>query len=97
MNEHKTPEPARRLARVILASGDLGRPYIGPPGLPADLVTMLRASFEKMIGDAELLADAKKRNMDIEFTPAEELEKISRDVVQQPPEVIERVIKLLSK
>jgi len=97
MNEHKTPDPARRLARVILASGDLGRPYIGPPGLPADLVTILRESFEKMIGDAELLADAKKRKMDIDFTPAEELEKISKDVVQQPPEVIERVIKLLSK
>lgn len=97
MNEYKTPEPARRLARVIQASGDLGRPYIGPPGVPADLVNLLRQSFEKMIGDAELLEDARKRKMDIEFTAADELEKISRDAVQQPPEVIERVIKLLSK
>jgi hypothetical protein len=35
--------------------------------------------------------------MDIEFTPAEELESLSKEVVQQPPEVIQRVIKLLSK
>jgi hypothetical protein len=50
-----------------------------------------------MIGDAAFLEDAKKRKMDIEFTAADELEKISRDAVQQPAEVIERVIKLLSK
>jgi hypothetical protein len=35
--------------------------------------------------------------MDIEFTPAEELEQISKTVVQQPPDVIERVTKLLAK
>ncbi len=97
MNEYKTPEPARRLATVILASGELGRPYVGPPGLPANLVKILRESFQKMIGNPELLADAKKRNMDIEFTPADELEKISREVIHQPPEVIDRVMNLLSK
>jgi tripartite-type tricarboxylate transporter receptor subunit TctC len=97
MNEYKTPEPARRLATVILASGELGRPYLGPPNLPADLVKILRESFQKMMADPELLADAKKRNMDIEFTPAEELEKLSKEVTQQPPEVTQRVMKLLAK
>jgi hypothetical protein len=35
--------------------------------------------------------------MDIEFTPAEELETLSKTVIQQPPDVIERVIKLLAQ
>jgi len=97
MDVYKTPDASRRLARVILASGELGRPYLGPPGLPGDVVKILRDSFARMIKDPELLADAKKRNMDIEFTPAEELESISKEVVQQPPEVIQRVTKLLAK
>jgi hypothetical protein len=97
MDQYKTPEPARRLATVVLASGDLGRPYVGPPGIPNDIVKILRESFQKTLADPELLADAKKRNMDIEFTPAEELEQISKTVVQQPPDVIERVTKLLAK
>ena len=97
MNEYKTPELSRRLATVVLASGDLGRPYLAPPGLPADFVKILRESFQKMMGDGEFLADAKRRNMDIEFTPADELEKLSQEVVHQPPEVIERVTKLLAK
>lgn len=97
MEQYKTPEAGRRLARVILASGDLGRPYVGPPGVPVDIVKVLRESFARMIGDPKFLADAKKRSMDIEFTRSEELENISRDVVQQPPEVIQRVTKLLAK
>jgi tripartite-type tricarboxylate transporter receptor subunit TctC len=97
MNQYKTPEPARRLATVILASGELGRPYLGPPGLPGGVVKILRESFQKTLKDPALLADAKKRNMDIEFTPAEELEKLSKEVVEQPPEVIQRVTKLLAK
>jgi len=44
MNEYKTPEPARRLARVIQASGDLGRPYIGPPGVPAPILSIYFAN-----------------------------------------------------
>ena len=97
MNEYKTPDLGRRLATVVLASGDLGRPYLGPPKLPADLAKILRESFQKVMADPEFLADAKKRNMDIEFTAAEELEKLSKEVVQQPPEVVDRVIKLLAK
>jgi tripartite-type tricarboxylate transporter receptor subunit TctC len=97
MDEYKAPDSSRRLARVILASGELGRPYVGPPGLPGDTVRILRESFARMIKDPELLADAKKRNMDIEFTPADELESISKEVVQQPPDVIQRVTKLLAK
>jgi tripartite-type tricarboxylate transporter receptor subunit TctC len=97
MDQYKTPEAARRLATVVLASGDLGRPYVGPPGVPGDIVKILRESFQKTLEDQELLADAKKRNMDIEFTPAGELETLSKTVVEQPPDVIERVTKLLAK
>ncbi len=97
MDQYKTPDSARRLATVVLASGDLGRPYLGPPGMPAQVVKILRESFVKMLNDPVFLADAKKRNMDIELTSADELEKLSKEVIQQPPEVIARVTNLLSK
>ena len=97
MDEYKTPESSRRLATVVLASGELGRPYMGPPGLSPDLVKILRESLMKMLNDPEFLAAAKKRNMDIEPTPGEELEKIAKEVIDQPPDVIERMTKLLGK
>ena len=47
--------------------------------------------------DGEFLADAKKRNMDIEPTTGEELERIAKEVTEQPAEVIERMKKLLGE
>jgi tripartite-type tricarboxylate transporter receptor subunit TctC len=97
MDEHKTPESSRRLAKLILASGDLGRPIIGPPGIPADRVKILRQAFMKALTDSALLAHAEKVNMEIEPTGGEELEALAKDVMTQPPDVIERMKKLLGK
>ena len=97
MDELKTPEPSRRLAKLILASGDLGRPIIGPPGIHSDRVKILRQAFMKALTDPALLAQAEKSNMEIEPTGGEELETLARDVMTQPPDVIERMKKLLGK
>jgi DNA-binding Lrp family transcriptional regulator len=45
--------------------------------------------------DPELLAEAKKRGWDIDLTTGEELEKLAKEIMVQPPEVIERVKKML--
>ncbi len=97
MDEYKTPESSRRLASVVLASGELSRPYVGPPGLPVDQVKILREALMKTLNDPQFLAEAKKRNVDIEPATGEELEQIAKEVVIQPPEVIERMQKLLGK
>ena len=97
MNEYKTAEPSRRLARLVLASGDLGRPIIGPPGIPLERAKILREAFMKALTDRELLAHALKINVEVEPTGGEELEALAKEVMTQPPDVIERMKKLLGK
>lgn len=97
MDELKTSEPSRRLAKLILASGDLGRPIIGPPGVLPDRVKILRQAFMKALTDPALLAQAEKFKMEIEPTGGEELEALAKEVMTQPPDVIERMKKLLGK
>jgi tripartite-type tricarboxylate transporter receptor subunit TctC len=97
MDRHKTPEATRRLVRVLLASDELGRPYIGPPGIPADRVKILRDAFMKTMNDPELLAEAKKRDLEVNPTSGEELEAMAKELMVQLPEVIERMKKLLEK
>jgi hypothetical protein len=41
------------------------------------------------------LAEAKKSRMDVEYTSGEELEALLKDVLNQPPEVIEQARKIL--
>jgi tripartite-type tricarboxylate transporter receptor subunit TctC len=97
MEQYKTPESSRRLAKLVLASGDLGRPIVGPPGIPADRVKILRQGFIKALSDPELLGQAEKQNVEIEPTSGEELEALAKEVMSQPPEVVERMQKLLGK
>ena len=97
MDTYKSPEAMKRLAKVILSSGDLGRPFIAPPAMSADRVKVLRAGFNKAMNDPALLADAEKRKWDLDPTPGEELEATAKEIMVQPPEVIERMKKLLEK
>jgi len=57
----------------------------------------LREAFVKTMSDREFLAEAKRRNLEIKPTVGEKLEKLAKDIVVQPPEVIERMKKLLGK
>jgi tripartite-type tricarboxylate transporter receptor subunit TctC len=97
MDEFKTEELGRRLASVVLASGELGRPYLLPPGIPAERLKNLREAFMKLMADPAFLADVKKRGLETDPSTGEELEKLAKQVMTQPPEVIERVKKLIGK
>jgi tripartite-type tricarboxylate transporter receptor subunit TctC len=96
METYKTPDATKRLARVMLSSGDLGRPFMGPPGMPADRVKLLRDAFMKTMSDPALIADANKRKWDLDPLSGEELEATSKEIMVQPPAVIERMKKLLA-
>ncbi len=95
LEANKTPDATKRVAKVMLSSGDLGRPFIAPPATPADRIKILRDAFAKSMTDPALLAEAKKRNWDIDLLNGEELEALAKEIMVQPPEVIERVRKIL--
>ena len=91
MQQYKSPEAARRLAKVILTAATLGRPIGAAPGVPADRVKILRDAYAKAITDPELLAEAAKQGWDVDPTKGEELQVLSKEVMTQPKEIIERM------
>ena len=97
MDQFKTPEAERRLAAVVLGSNEFGRPFVAAPGTPADIVKVLRDAFSKTIADREYIAEAEKRKLEVELTKGEELEKLAKEIIVQPPAVIEKMKKLLGQ
>jgi len=95
MEKHKTADSARRLAAVILAANEIGRPIVATPGIPAERVKVLRDAFMKSVHDPELLADAKKKRLELDPVAGEDLEALGKEIIAQPPEVVERMKKLL--
>ncbi|HEX9264272.1 MAG TPA: tripartite tricarboxylate transporter substrate-binding protein [Candidatus Binatia bacterium] len=97
MDEFKTSELGRRVATVMLGSGELGRPIVTSPGVPADRTKILRDAFMKAMTDPALLADATKSKLEITPVGGEELAKIAKDVIDQPVEVVDRIKKILAQ
>ena len=98
MDQFKTPATKRRFATAYLGVGAIGiRPIVATPGIPADRVKILRAAYSQTLRDAEFLAEAKKRGWDIKPVSGEELEGIAKDVIDQPPDVVAWLKKLLAK
>lgn len=95
MDEYKTNESGRRLADLILAGGDFGRPYVLPPGTPRDKVAILRNAFVKALQDKTLLEEAKRTSLEIDPSTAEELTALAKKVINQPPDTAESMRKLL--
>jgi tripartite-type tricarboxylate transporter receptor subunit TctC len=94
MDEYKTPSTNRRMAEAMLLGGEWARSILAPPGTPADRVKILRDSYARALGDPALVAEAKKGRVDIKLSTGEELQPMAQDVMEQPPEVIERIKKL---
>ncbi|HXF75812.1 MAG TPA: tripartite tricarboxylate transporter substrate-binding protein [Methylomirabilota bacterium] len=91
MERYKTPEAGTRLVRVILTAATLGRPIAVTPGTPTDRLKLLREAYLKTLKDPELLAEAKKQRWEIDPLSGEEMEKLAKEVVAQPKDVIERM------
>lgn len=94
MDKYKTPQVSRRVAQVILAGEELGRPMVAPPGTPPDRVKILRQAYARALKDPDLISEAKKSRIEIEPSTGEEVEVLVNEIMNQPPEVIQRLKKL---
>jgi tripartite-type tricarboxylate transporter receptor subunit TctC len=55
----KDPTDVKTL-QFIFSTQEWGRPYVAPPGVPADRIATLRRAFDAAVADPELIADARK-------------------------------------
>ncbi|HKY09962.1 MAG TPA: hypothetical protein VJQ55_17070 [Candidatus Binatia bacterium] len=97
MDQEKGIEPKKRLARVVLGPGAFGRPILATPGIPPDRVKLLREAYLNMLKDPEFVAEAKKRQWEIAPVSGERLEVLAKEVINQPPDVIERLKKVMGE
>src|SRR3954471_1618993 len=83
-------EEDRQVMEMIYSQNLFGRPYLLPPGVPADRVAALRRAFATMLKDKALLAEAKKSGLDIGPMGGEELQALVAKLYASSPKVIER-------
>ena len=73
----------------------VGRALAAPPGIPADRAALLRDAIAKTLKDPELAADGRKAQIDFEYISAAEVHKGITTILQQPPEVLQEMVKYI--
>ncbi len=69
----------------------MGRPFVLPPGVPADRVQALRAAFDAAMKDQALLEDAKAQNMEIDPVTGAAINALLDRVYGAPPALAARL------
>ena len=81
----------RQILRFISAPVQVGRPFVAPPGVPADRVALLRKAFDATMKDKESMAEADKLALDIRPMGGVELSRVVAETVNTPAAIIEKV------
>ena len=97
MDQEKAMDAKKRLARVVLGPGAFGRPILATPGIPPDRVKILRDAYVNMLKDSEFVAEAKKRQWEINPVSGERLEALAKEVINQPADIVERMKKVMGE
>jgi len=90
---------ADKMGKTIMAMRSavdlMGRPYILPPGTPADVVETLRDAFAKVLKDPEVQEEANKIKMSVRNVPGEECMKMVNYVLSQPDDIVKEFSKYI--
>lgn len=89
----------RALLALVLATDSFGVPLVGPPGMPADLLQILRAAFVAMARDPQYQADAVKVDLPVgaPIDGSELARKIDQLAEAAVPEVVAGYRRLAAK
>ena len=68
-----------------------GRTYLAPPGVPAELVHILRTAFTAVLHDPDFLVEAGNLRIDVTPQAGEEIQRIVEAVHAAPRHVVERL------
>jgi tripartite-type tricarboxylate transporter receptor subunit TctC len=86
----------KALVEAAVAPLTAGRPYLMPPGVPADRVAAMRKAFAETFKDPDFLAEAEKRRLGVNAPrDGDALQNVIDSVYKNTkPEQIERLRKL---
>jgi hypothetical protein len=85
----------RKAVELIISQQVFGRPYLAPPGVPAERVKILRDAFTATMEDKDFLADAERNRIDIVPSSGARVQDLVEKIYAAPKAVVERAKELV--
>ena len=88
LGEFATTERQRQIMKLVLSRQTMGRPFMAPPGIPAERAKALREAFDATMKDPEFLAEAKLRGQEVNPVSGAALDQLLAELYATPKDVI---------
>jgi hypothetical protein len=95
--DYAKTDAERAALELVIARLEYGRPFVLPPGVPAERVGALRRAFDATMKDKEFLAEADKLKIEVEPLNGEQVAELVKQVNATPAEVVARVRQAMEK
>src|SRR5262249_26969602 len=89
-----TDPKERQVVGLILANLEMSRPFVAPPGLPADRLQALRDAFDATIKDPAFLAASAKAGREISVIGAKEIDALLAESYALPKDIVQRALEI---
>jgi tripartite-type tricarboxylate transporter receptor subunit TctC len=90
-------ERDRQVLRMLLASAQLGRPFIAAQAVPAERVRILRDAFNATMKDPQFVAEAQRLRLPVSPKTGEEALAIVEAIYATPEDVVQAARKTVSE
>jgi tripartite-type tricarboxylate transporter receptor subunit TctC len=77
----------KQVLDLIVLPQEFGRPFVAPPGVPADRMAVYRTAFKRMINDEQFKADTAKGRMSLNPLDDKQIEALLTRAYSAPKEV----------
>jgi tripartite-type tricarboxylate transporter receptor subunit TctC len=87
----------RQMLDVLGVREEITRPYLAPPGIPAERLLVLRRAFDATMRDPAYLADMARQRLEVEGPASgEELAGVVDKIAKTPPAIVHRLVTLFA-
>lgn len=93
--QYAKTEEQRQILTFVTSSVELSRPFVMPPGVPADRLAVMRTAFAAALKDPLLVGEADKQQIDITYRAPEDLLRLIDSLFATPKELLERAAELI--
>ena len=85
----------RAVLNLIVSRQVMARPYVMPPGVPAERLQALQRAFNATMRDPAFLADAKRQDLEVRPVSGVEAAALLNDAYATPPELVRQAIEFM--
>ena len=79
----------------VALPAEFGTAFVAPPGMPDERLRLLRSAFDQALASPELIADAQKRQLDLDPKSGVELDALFQKYGVPTPEIVAAVSRVM--